>query len=254
MSSEYDDELNDLMKLFGPDKKPTSSNDSSGGLTPAWGGNRKQGVSVPVEFDNVASLGPATAVYGSNDNLGLWYNSAGLSFGLKMVSKALVLYRDGFAYKSGNEDIQVWRWDEVSVITSNVDFERTRRAYHSYTLTSKNGESLVLDETLQSAEDLIRPIKQNVFALLLPQLTSSYKTGKAITFGSITIHQQNGLQMDGKTYRWDDIMDIKIVRGRFTITLRDSKRHEERTSSIPNIEMLCRMIGLKLNQADLIYY
>ena len=254
MNDGLDDELNDLMKLFGTDKKTSSGNDISGELTPAWGGTRKQGVPVPVEFDNVTSLGPATTIYGSNDNIGFWYNSAGLSFGAKKTPKALVLYRDGFAYKSGNEDIQVWRWDEVSIITSNVDFQRTRRAYHSYTLTAKNGKSLVLDETLQNADDFIRPIKHNVFALLLPQLTSSYNSDKAITFGSITIHHQTGLQMGGKTYRWDDIMDIKVVRGRFTITLRDSKRYEELTSSIPNIEMLCNMIGLKLNQADLIYY
>ncbi|MFN8383408.1 MAG: DUF6585 family protein [Anaerolineales bacterium] len=253
MNDEYNDEINDLMKIFGSAKKTPSSNDVSGELTPAWGGTRKQGVPVPVEFDNVTSLGPATAVYGNNDNIGIFFNSAGLSFGPK-TSKALVLYRDGFAYKSGNEIIQVWRWDEVSIITSNVDFQNTRRAYHSYTLTKKSGESLVLDETIQNAEDLIRSVKNNVFALLLPPLTSSYKSGKAITFGSITIHHQNGLQMGGKTYRWDDIMDIKVERGRFKITLRDSKRHEERASSVPNIEMLCRMIGLKLNQADLIYY
>jgi uncharacterized protein DUF6585 len=185
--------------------------------------------------------------------MGLLYNNAGLSFGSK-ASKAFVLYRDGFAYKSGNENVRVWRWDEVSVITSNVDFQHTRNAYHSYTLTKKSGESLVLDETLQNVKDLIDPIKRNVFALLLPPLTSSYNSGKAITFGPVTIHRQNGLQLGGKTYRWDDIMDIKIERGRFKITLRDNKRYEERTSSIPNIEMLCRMIGLKFNPADLIYF
>lgn len=253
MNDEHDEDLNNLMKMLESSKKKPLSNDGSGELTPAWGGARKQGVPVPVEFDNVTSLGPATAVYGTNDNIGIFFNSAGLSFG-KKTSKALVLYRDGLAYKSGNETIQIWRWDEVSIITSNVDFQNTRRAYHSYTLTKQSGENLVLDETLQNAEDFIRPIKQNVFALLLPPLTSSYNSGKAITFGSVNIHRQNGLQMGGKTHLWEDIMDIKVKRGRFKVVLRNSKEYEERTSSIPNIEMLCNMIGLKLNQADLIYY
>ena len=254
MNANKDNELNDFMKELGAAEKGLAGNPASGNLTPPWGGARKPGsVPVPVEFDKVTNLGSATAVYGTNNNIGLWYNSAGLSFGSK-VSKALVLYRDGFAYKSGNENVHVLRWDEISVITSNVDFQRTRKAYHSYTLTQKSGENLVLDETLQDVEVLIEPIKRNVFALLLPPLTSSYNTGRAITFGAVTIHHQNGLQMGGKIYRWDEIMDIKIVRGRFTVTLRDGKRYEERTSSIPNIEMLCRMIGLKFNPADLNYY
>ncbi len=254
MNDKNEDELNDFMKELNEAEKESAGNFASGNVTPAWGGARKSGgVPVPIEFEAVTGLGPATAVYGTNNNIGLWHNSAGLSFGSK-PSKALVLYRDGFAYKSGNENVRAWRWDEISVITSNVDFQHTRKAFHSYTLTRKNGETLVLDDNLQDADDLIDPIKRNVFALLLPPLTSSYNSGKALTFGPVTIHRQNGLQMGGKVHRWDDIMDVKIVRGRFTITLRDSKHYEEHTSAIPNIEMLCRIIGLKFNPADLIYF
>src|ERR1041385_7682940 len=157
MNDKNDDELNDFMKELNEAERGPDSQSGSGTLTPAWGGARKSGsVPVPIEFDAVTSLGPATAVYGTNNNIGLWHNSAGLSFGSKVATKALVLYRDGFAYKSGNENVRVWRWDEVSVITSNVDFQRTRKAFHSYTLTRKNGESIVLDDTLQDADDLIR--------------------------------------------------------------------------------------------------
>jgi hypothetical protein len=254
MNDKNDNELNDFMNELADAEKGSSSNASTGKPAPAWGGARKQGsVPVPLGFDNVTSLGPATAVYGSNDNTGLLFNSAGISFGSK-PSKALVLYRDGFASKSGTENIQIWRWDEVSTIVSNVDFQHTRNAYHSYTLNKKSGESLVLDETLQSIKDLIDIIKRNIFALLLPPLTSAYNSGKEIPFGSIIIHHQNGLQLGTKTYAWEDIMDIKVERGRFKITMRDNKQNEVRASSIPNIEMLCKLIGLKLNPADLIYF
>jgi hypothetical protein len=254
MNDENDNELNDFMKELADAEKGSTSNASSGKPAPAWGGARKQGsVPVPLGFDNVTSLGPATTVYGSNENTGLFFNSAGISFGSKPL-KALVLYRDGFAYKSGNENIQIWRWDEVSTIVSNVDFQHTRDAYHSYTLTKKSEESLVLDETLQNIKDLIDLIKRNIFALLFPPLTSSYNSGKAVSFGPIIIHRQNGLQMGAKTYRWEDIMDIKVERGRFKIALRDNEQYEVRTSSIPNIEMLCKLIGLKLNPAALIYF
>ena len=249
MNDNAEDELKKMLKEFGDaGKKPSDE------PTPAWGGARQQGsVPVPIGFEHITNLGPAVAVHGNNPNIGLFYNSAGLSFGLNKA-KTVVLYRDGLAYKSGKENILVWRWDEVAVITTKADFERTRKAYHTYTLTKKNGESLVLDDTLQDVNNLITPVKRNVFALLLPPLTSAYNAGQAIIFGPVTIHRQNGLQMGKKVYRWEDIMDIKIIRGRFTITLRDGKRYEERTASIPNLEMLCRMIGLKFNAADLIYF
>lgn len=254
MNDSHDDELNNLMKEFGTSKDASSNNKISDELTPAWGGVRKQGgVPVPVEFDNITNLGPASAVYGDNDKIGLFYNNMGLSFGIK-TPKALVMYRDGLAYKSGNENIQIWRWDEISIIATNADFQRTRRPFYSYRLTKKNGETLVLDETLQNVEDFMSLVKKNVFALLLPPLKSTYNSGETITFGTVTIHRQNGLQMGGKTYRWDDIMDIKVERGRFKVVLKTSKQYEELASSIPSIEMLCNIIGLKLNQAHLIYY
>lgn len=257
MNDNHDDELNDLMNLmkeFGTPKDTSSNNKASDDLTPAWGGSRKQGgIPVPLEFDNITNLGPASAVYGDNDKIGLFYNNMGLSFGVK-TPKVLVFYRDGFAYKSGKENIQIWRWDEISVIATNADSQRTRRAFYSYTLTKKNGETLVLDETLQNVEGFMGLVKKNVFALLLPPLKSAYNSGETITFGTVTIHRQNGLQMGGKTHRWDDIMDIKVERGRFRVILKTSKQYEELASSIPNIEMLCNMIGLKLNQAHLIYY
>ena len=40
-------------------------------------------------------------------------------------------------------------------------------------------------------------------------------------------------------------MAIKVDSYLFTVTLRDSKRHEVHASTIPNLELLCQMIGVK---------
>lgn len=246
MTENNEDDLKDFMKeLADAEKKPYNAA-SSGGVTPAWGGARKQGsVPVPLAFDSVTSLGPATAVHGRND-IQLFSSFA--------EEKNLVLYRDGFAYQSGSENPHIWRWDEIVTILSNVELP-TRVTHHSYTVIKKSGESLVLDETLKDITDIIDPIKHNVFAFLLPPLTAQYTSGQTISFSTVTIQHQNGVQISGKTYlHWDDIMDIKVERGRFKITMRDNKQYEVRASSIPNIEMLCKLIGLKLNPADLIYF
>ena len=246
MAENNDDELKDFMNELADAEKKSSSSGAPGNLTPAWGGARRQGsVPVPLAFDSVTSLGPATAVYGHND-LQFFSNPA--------ASKTLVLYHDGFAHQSGSEKPQIWRWDEIVTIISNAELP-ARVVHHKYTVIKKSGESLVLDETLKDVKDLIDPIKHNVFALLLPPLTVQYISGQTITFGTVTIQRQNGVQISGKTYyHWDEIMDIKVERGRFRITMRDNKQYEVRASSIANIEMLCKLIGLKLNPADLIYF
>src|SRR5437773_11162844 len=60
-------------------------------LPPAWGGSRPGGgVPVPVGFDAVTELGPATAVYESQ-GLHLPHLST-------VHATRLVVYRDGFAY------------------------------------------------------------------------------------------------------------------------------------------------------------
>ena len=219
-------------------------------LIPAWGGNPAQGgLPVPVAFDVVSGVGPATAVYGQNSAMVF------AGFG---APKTLVLYRDGFAWQTGAKAIHLWRWDEVAAIVSNVGMESGGHGLawtnHEYTLFKKNGEKFVLFDALKDAEEISAAIKTKVYALLLPPIKEQYEAGQVLTFGPLNIHKQKGLQTGGRTYAWADIMDIKVERGRFKITLRDAKQREVRAAAIPNIEMLCQMIGLKLLAAQLAYY
>ncbi len=73
----------------------------------------------------------------------------------------------------------------------------------------------------------------------------------------MTIQRQSGLQLEGMasaTYAWDAIQDIRVERGRFKVTLRDGKQHEAHASAIPNIELLCRLIGLEFLSPELAYF
>lgn len=253
MGGQNNDDFNEFMKHIDEAVRQKSfGRQNQGNLTPAWGGSREQGsVPVPNGFESITNLGPATAVYGAGDT-SRFYINVGFLGSLFTKTKALVLYRDGFAYRVGNENIQIWRWDEISMITNNLSHKLRRWIYHSFTLTKKNGESVVLDETIDKVSDLIDPIKKNVFALLLPPLTTAYNSGQPITFGPIAIHRQGGLQMGGKVYQWADIMDVKIEHGYFKITLRDWTQYSEYGSNIPNIELLCKLIGLKFNLANMV--
>jgi hypothetical protein len=223
---------------------------------PAWGGPRPEGsVPVPAEFDQVTNLGPAAAVHEHQDQgIRILPN-----FGPPRPS-VLVRYRDGLAYRTG-KDLHTWRWEEVAVIVSNSsmhDSEHHVWTAYEYTLTKSSGEKVILDDGVKEIEDAIKPIKQAVFARLLPPLSQAYGAGQAVTFGPVTIHKQNGIQLDGKPYAWNAILDIKVDRGRFTVTLRDIKKGQAggqaRVSAIPNIELLGQLIGLKFYETALAYF
>jgi hypothetical protein len=224
---------------------------------PAWGGPRPEGsVPVPAEFDQVTNLGPAAAVHEHQDQ--------GISlfphFGPPRPN-VLVLYRDGLAFHTG-KDLHTWRWEEVAVIVSNSSMHSGEHTgvwtAYEYTLTKSSGEKVILDNGVKEIEDAIKPIKQAVFGRLLPPLAQAYGAGQAVTFGLVTIHKQNGVQLDGKTYAWNAILDIKVERGRFTVALRDSKKGQQggqaRVSAIPNIELLGQLIGLKFYETALAYF
>jgi hypothetical protein len=218
---------------------------------PAWGGARSSGgVTVPQAFDPVTSLGPATAIYDRDSDTILAFPSFG-----PPKPNALVLYQDGFAFQKGKE-LQTWRWDEVEVIQSNsrrVGSVGSRYTEHEYTLTQRSGDKVILDNRIKKVEGAAEAIKHQVFANLLPPLTQTYSSGQGLTFGPVTIHKHNGLQLDGKLHAWESIQNIEVDHGRFKLTLRDGKRNEARVSAIPNIELLAQLIGLKFYEPALAY-
>jgi ribosomal protein S27E len=220
--------------------------------TPAWGVPRAAGtVPVPAQFDPVTNLGAATAVYRNKGLMPL----AALS-GKK--PKDLVLYQDGLAFHKGGKEIYTWRWPEVAAILTNMKFVPSEDSGSGYTtneyiLMKGSGEKLVLDNDLGfiEIEKLIQSIKDAVYALLYPPLAEQYSAGQAVTFGSLTVHRMNGLEMGGKTYAWANIVEVKVDNGRLTVTMRDDHKHEVQTSEIPNVELLCRLIGVELQPTQL---
>ena len=67
----------------------------------------------------------------------------------------------------------------------------------------------------------------------------------------MTIHRQDGLRLDGKHYAWNPIGHATVIDGRFKVTLGARKKHETPASAIPNVALLCRIIGVKLQPEDL---
>jgi hypothetical protein len=216
---------------------------------PAWGGARPAGsVPVPAEFQAVTGLGPAVEV-SPHKGLNLLPK-----FGTPRAT-TLVRYRDGMAYRAAGPEVHAWRWEEVAVIQTNTTRHPEKNnswTSHEYTLTKASGEQLILDDELKGVGDAAFHIKTAVFAKLRPALKQRYQAGEALTFGPVTVSQPSGLQLDGKTtYAWDSIEDVKVEHGQLKVTLRNKQKHAAHTSAIPNVELLCQLIGVQLDDYQL---
>ncbi len=217
---------------------------------PAWSGGRPAGgAPVPAGFETVTGLGPAVAAQ-KYDWTGILPN-----FGTPRAHE-LVRYRDGFAYRAGGKDIHTWRWDEVAVIQSHIsrsaaDSNGIVSMTREFTLTNTKGDKVILDGGLSNVSAEAAAIKHEVFARLGPALAQRYQADEALTFGVVTVQRQNGLQLDGKLFAWNAIAEVQVKAGQFQVTLSDGKTHAARVSAIPNIELLCQVIGAKLSAHEL---
>jgi DNA-directed RNA polymerase subunit RPC12/RpoP len=215
--------------------------------TPAGGKPRKaRKVPVPDKFNPVTDLGPAMVVYR--------HHGGGVDLIAAVTQgevKELVRYLDGMAFLTRGKKIHIWRWSEVATILTDITVTYPYYLAQRYILLKSSGEKLILDEFLDDVEHLIQLIKNKVYARLYPPLAKQYDEGQAVTFGPVTVQRANGLTMGGKTYSWADIIEVKVHDGRLTARTRNDLKHEVHTKDIPNVELLCKLIGVKLDSYDL---
>ena len=237
----------ELAALIGAEAAAPAESHPAGAQTlpRAWGEPRQGGVPVPAAFEAITELGPATTVYESQGRHLPHFGGAHAS--------ALVVYRDGFAYQAGATDTHTWRFAEVAVIQSNLAWPPHSAEMHEYTLTRTSGEALILDDGVKSVTAGADQIKAAVFARLAPGLIQRYQAGEALTFGPVTVQQQTGLRLGGQHFAWADIQDIQVHSGRLQLSLRSGQHAEARASTIPNIELLGQLIGVKPIQMQLVY-
>jgi len=241
----HPDEYEDWLTGDDEDEDEDEGNDTA---APAWGGARPAGsVPVPAGFEAVTSLGPAVEAH-PHKGLNLLPH-----FGTPRAA-VLVRYRDGFAYETGDKSVHAWTYGEVAVIQTNMTRHPEKNnswTSHEYTFTKQIGEQLILDDGLKGVWDAAEFIKTAVFKLLRPALKQRYQAGEALTFGPVTIHKQNGLALEGQLYAWAAIADVKVEHGQLKVTLANKQKHQAHTAAMPNIELLCQLIGVQLDDYQL---
>jgi hypothetical protein len=163
--------------------------------------------------------------------------------------KAVVVYQDGLGY-SDYKGVRTLRWDQVAGMTSAVTKHYYNGIYtgttHIYTIWDREAKKLVLNDTLPKVEDLANSIRQNVFPHLYKAAVDIYNAGRPIQFGPVVISKTDGITIQKKSYKWDEVGQVSLEQGFLKVAKKGGGWFSGATAAIaaiPNYEVLISIIN-----------
>ncbi|NUM45390.1 MAG: hypothetical protein HUU38_11860 [Anaerolineales bacterium] len=163
--------------------------------------------------------------------------------------KAAVVYQEGLGY-SDHKGVRTLRWDQITGMTSAVTKHYRNGIYtgttHLYTLWDKNGTKLVLNDSLPKVEDLSNHIRQGIFPFLYKAAADSYNAGQRVQFGPVTISKAEGITVQKKSYKWDEVGQVSVEQGFLKISKKGGGWFSgtgAAIAAIPNYEVLLSIIN-----------
>jgi hypothetical protein len=224
----------------------------------AWGKGQTGGsAAAPAGLEGVTTLGPVSLVcIPLKKHLSLHLGTPHIS--------ALVVYRDGFAFRAGGKDITVWRFDDLAAVRIHEENVYKNSVKREYTLIHKSGEAVILDcspLTWASEDDALNladqmkaanfQIRLALYRRLLPGLLKRYEGDEEIDFGPICVQQSGGITVNGRRYGWKEVEGIEVKWGNFQVIREGGKKAEVRIPEIPNVELLGRLIGVDQEEMEI---
>jgi hypothetical protein len=163
--------------------------------------------------------------------------------------KAAVVYQDGFGY-SDHKGVRTLRWDQITGMTSAVTKHYRNGIYtgttHLYTLWDKNGAKLVLNDSLPKVEELSNHIRQGTFPHLYKAAADAYNAGQKVQFGPVGISKAEGITIQKKSYKWDEVGQVKVEQGYLKVEKKGGGWFSGASmmiAAIPNYEVLLSIIN-----------
>jgi hypothetical protein len=254
---------------------------------PAWG---QQTNEAPQEFAQVTTLGHFKRAFGKRDGVqsaktvmitGLAIGVVGLliavatqqifsalpfapfalvffvvgAFQMRGSARLVATYHDGLAALVGSK-VLVFPWNDITTIFCKdryVSGKRSSFNSHHCQLSKANGESVtLLSIELEDAPQLITEIKKHVATNVLPALQKSYNAGEPLTFGPLTVSKKI-IEHKGQRLEWSAIHNVVMKNGRLIVTPKGGKAFSVRVSKIPNVDLVCELIGVTFQPLDLSY-
>ncbi|MEO7111883.1 MAG: DUF6585 family protein [Polyangiaceae bacterium] len=170
-------------------------------------------------------------------------------------ARLVATYHEGFAALVGSR-VQTFRWNEIASLICNdryVTGKRTAWTSHRCEVRKANGEKVtLLSVELEDGPVLIGDVKKHVASILLPDLRRSYDAGDSLSFGPLVVSKKI-IERRGQRVDWSAVGNVVMKNGKLIVTPKSGKPFSVRVSKIPNVDLLCELIGVTYLQLDLAY-
>lgn len=163
--------------------------------------------------------------------------------------KAAVVYQEALAY-SDHKGVRTLRWDQISGMTSAVTKHYRNGIYvgttHIYTVWDRQGKKLVLNDSFPKIEELANAIRINIYPFLYKAAADNYNAGRVVQFGPVTISKADGITVQKKSYKWDEVGQVSVEQGFLKISKKGGGWFSgtgAAIAAIPNYEVLLSIIN-----------
>lgn len=109
-------------------------------------------------------------------------------------------------------------------------------------LLSKKKKNIRLDQKITHITKLAYEIKKHSFHRLFPSLMNDFQSGRWLDFGPLSINKHY-LSIQHNKVSWSGVSRVYVKAGRMIIETRDEQNIRIKTSQIPNIELLFKLIA-----------
>jgi hypothetical protein len=139
----------------------------------------------------------------------------------------------------------IYRWGEFAGISSSATaitlWDKHIRTVPRGNLYLKNGKSINLTNRYQNIPHLVKIVKSKIYPLIWPILKSDFRSGRLVHFGRISLDNRDILISRSKI-PWPSVYRIGVTAGFLVIELRDDSSHRVPISSLPNPELLLKIV------------
>jgi hypothetical protein len=145
--------------------------------------------------------------------LGLAWISIGIWL---MITSFLKRRRIIFVYVHGlivqQRAVEALRWEHITRLWKKVQVQDTQSndsAHYTYTVQRADGTRFVFGNDIPAVEVLGQQLEEQVTRHLLPLALTSFQTGAAISFGSLTVNRQ-GIETRRQALTWPQVKHVYI--------------------------------------------
>lgn len=161
----------------------------------------------------------------------------------------VVVMRDGFVLSRGDQD-SVFRWGDVVAVWESTTEVRQNyvklKTMYRYTIRHRDGQRIVLTDTLEEIEKLGRSIQKEVTQRLVSQAHDALNAGQTVDFGKVGV-SRSGIIISKKTTPWNQIKKVDVSDGFIAIS-RDGKplNWVSKVGDIPNVYVFLTLVNQAL--------